>query len=343
MNCNKYLPLIEELADNELDEATARKVTSYLATCPECAAYYENLKREKEAYSQFLFTAEPPADLWKNFQSKLQAEKENSSQSSQISSIFASWKFKLASFPRLAPAVAFAALLFAFAIGFALLKSRLPETSTNGAIAAKQDAEKSEGEISNHTAQSSDAKSVNSPNENEIRVLKTGEKKSVNLSTSDSRTQVIKVKVPVVKNLELARKVPVNIKKNPAGRTVKLSEEEKMQVLALKNLETESQTQIEKVELLLRSFRNASDSEDGEKFDVAYEKQQARRLLDKNSQLRQAAEFYGAIYTGELLSRVEPVLLDIANLDLSAPSAKKVQDIKERLRNQNLIASLQTY
>lgn len=342
MNCNQYLPLIEELADNELDEATARKVTAYLATCPECAAYYENLKHEKDAYSHYLFNAEPPADLWKNFQTKLQVEKENQSQPKAVSSIVSGWKLKFAFFPRLVPGVAFAALLLAFGLGYVFLKSKTSEKSTDGAIAANANSAKDEGKNLSRIVQSSETKSASgsviSPS------VSTPDAKQPNNSPASAvRTQVIKVKAPIVNRAEKASKLLIKRSENQAKQSAKLSEEEKLQVLALKNLEIESATQIEKVEMLLRSFRNASNGDGGETTDISYEKQQARRLLDKNSQLRQAAEFYGAIYTGELLSRVEPVLLDIANLDLSAPSAKKVQDIKERVRNQNLIASLQTY
>lgn len=342
MNCNQYLPLIEELADNELDEATARKVTAYLATCPECAAYYENLKHEKEAYSHYLFNAEPPADLWKNFQTKMQAEKENQSQPKAVSSIVSGWKLKFTFFPRLVPGVAFAALLLAFGLGYVFLKSTTSEKPPDGAFAANANSAKDQGENLPRIAQSAETKSGSNGGEINQSVSKFDTKQPNNSPGSGARTQVIKARAPLPNRAEKARKLLINRRENQAEQPAKLSEEEKLQVLALKNLEIESATQIEKVELLLRSFRNASNGE-GETADVSYEKQQARRLLDKNAQLRQAADFYGAVYTGEVLSRVEPVLLDIANLDLSAPSAKKVQDIKERVRNQNLIASLQTY
>jgi hypothetical protein len=99
---------------------------------------------------------------------------------------------------------------------------------------------------------------------------------------------------------------------------------------------------LEKAQVLLRSFRNTrSASEDGV-FDLAYEKQQSRRLLNQNIVLRRSAEAKGNLPTEELLSSLEPFLIDIANLP-EKPAVDDIQSIKQRMQKREIVASLQIY
>ena len=108
--------------------------------------------------------------------------------------------------------------------------------------------------------------------------------------------------------------------------------------------EAEVARHIEKAQMLLRSFRNASlaDKETASTGDVAYEKRLSRELLSTNILLRRDAETEGNVPAERLLSSLEPFLLDIANLE-DNPSHTQVRSIQERMKKQEIIAALQVY
>jgi hypothetical protein len=353
MNCEKYLDLIDDLVEGELDEQIAGQVDSHVFACSQCSEQYATLKREKEIYAHYLFDAEPPKELWANFQTKLVAEKEKAVFVNKTPAKTNVSKTNVFRFLRLYPALAGAAVLVAFGIGLGWLKFAAFETGGDRSI-AKIEADNSQS-LPNY-APAGKSETIDSPekikqggnniaqkNNNSGDKSESTNAKSVSVANKKSVAVELakigrKTISEVVKN---EKKIVLAVAKNPPSKNL-LNEEERLQNARLRNLEREVAGQIEKVELLLRSFRNARANETIETFDVAYEKKQARRLLDKNARLRREAEDYGILYAEEMLSRVEPYLLDIANLE-NNPAPDKVLDIRERVKNQNIIASLQIY
>lgn len=98
---------------------------------------------------------------------------------------------------------------------------------------------------------------------------------------------------------------------------------------------------VERAQMLLRSIKNARPDA-GETVNLAYEKQNARRLLAENATLQLDAETRGDRKTKQVLDRIEPFLLDIANLG-DQPSREEVRSIKERVEKNEIIAALQVY
>jgi hypothetical protein len=96
----------------------------------------------------------------------------------------------------------------------------------------------------------------------------------------------------------------------------------------------------ERVERLLRSFRNASLTESDPTLDVADARRLSKRLLYSNIALRREAAGAGDLPVEGLLDSVEPILLDISNLP-DAPSPDAVGSIKERIRRRQLVGVLQ--
>lgn len=99
---------------------------------------------------------------------------------------------------------------------------------------------------------------------------------------------------------------------------------------------------VERAELLMRSFRNIKPSEGQTAVDVSYEKELSKELLAKNRLLRRSAENRRNLAVGELLTGIEPLLLDISNLP-DGPTQDDVRSIKELIQRQEVVAALQFY
>lgn len=126
------------------------------------------------------------------------------------------------------------------------------------------------------------------------------------------------------------------------GTTVRANEEDLVHMRLLNVEEVDMARHIEKAQVLLRSFRNARLEEGEAAGDISYEKRLSRQLLNENLLLRSESEASNDLPSRQLLSTLEPLLLDIANLN-DKPSKQDVRSIKERMRKMDIIAALEVY
>ena len=130
---------------------------------------------------------------------------------------------------------------------------------------------------------------------------------------------------------------------------------EQLQPEASTNLTTEAQASLiasaidaetlrhfEKTQMLLRSFRNLPAGKDAASIEITDERERSRALLFQNILLRREANVKGVAPIEEVLSNVEPVLIDIANLPDKAPPAE-IRAIRERIQRREIVATLQVY
>lgn len=320
MKCDRYARLIDDLVEGELDEQTTEQVSLHVLACSSCAAQFELLEREKELYAHFLFEVEPPNNLSVRFQKKLEIFAKPTI--SPVNSTFARVIpiSKMLNSLRLNPVLTTAAVLFLGIGGFGFI-SLINEGQINHQVI--------------HAQQSHLMVPQTLTTKRRLILVRSEEGEKV----ADYMERPVTVSGPnVSKQTTVIHKTPANRKSS--SKILALTDEEREQITMIRSLEIDTAKQIEKVELLLRSFRNARPIEGSGIYDIAYEKQQAQKLLQNNFELRQKADTYKNLFTEEMLSRVEPYLLDIANLDASS---EQVLQIKERVRNQNIIASLQGY
>ena len=344
MSCEQYLNLIEDLAEGEPDERIAGRVESHVFTCAKCRVQWGAVKREKDVYARYLYDIEPPHDLRANFQTRLAEQKMKTSRFAETLPKVSVRKTGIFDFRRFSPLLAGASLMIVFGIGFGWLKLASDETNKNIHVAKTDTDDLPLPSAFDETVKVGTAESPSVIGGGQKNAAPPNDQLSGRRKFSKAGGIPVAAPQPLLaKAGKIERKtVSADARGTQAEVESRLSDESRRHALQTKNLENEIAGQIERVELLLRSFRNAQANETTEIFDIEYEKGQARRLLEKNARLRESAESYGIFYAEELLSRVEPYLLDIANLT-DHPTPDEVLDIRERVKNQSIIASLQTY
>ena len=334
MNCENYAHLMDDLIAGELDKQIADQVNSHIFACELCESEFEMLKREKEMFSHYLFDIEPPTNLSAKFQAKLAAENRALFAVKPTSTI-SNWKSKL--FGSLAFYPAMAGVIAIIALGIWWNFSANLENKDS----AQNKPQNVESVNTNLPKFEEKATNVSLP-EKVKDVVESPKKNIENKYLTKSKPLYNRIKSIAVKAIQKHKPFVPQQFKDHSTEIAKLTDDEKLQIEQMQMLEIETAKQMEKVEMLLRSFRNARFVEGSDQYDISFEKQQARKLLDKNIQLRERAENFGTLFTEQMLSRVEPYLLDIANLD-NNPLPGQVLEIKDRVKNQSIIASLQTY
>lgn len=369
MRCVDCLPLIEEYFDGEVEERTAEQMSAHLSSCADCSAALDALSFEQEVYARYdRGGLEVTPALWARVSAEIareplpQGRVEERPFLSRVRAGFAAALSTLAARPALASSLAL--LLVGITAGSLwLLRARRELPHAVAVNAPKTSGAPDTVLTSAHIdPENLKATPVETPSEVEpgatprevaratvappSREKTTPTPKLENYLSDEDVRWILAAQSASAQEAGL-----VNIKDESEPR----SEDSPTNVavggsdvpvvtVSTRVLEPEQKEvarHVEQAQMLLRSIKNAR-AEGGDTFNVAYEKQLSRKLLGDNVTLQLDAETRGDKETKQVLDRIEPYLLDIANMHDKA-SREEVRSLRERIDNKEIIAALQVY
>jgi negative regulator of sigma E activity len=167
-----------------------------------------------------------------------------------------------------------------------------------------------------------------------------GRRKSLAAKTLAGRAEMARERRPVERRLMPEGEVITGAEIPSGAESRTIADIRKFDRASAGDPDVRTARYVEQAQLLLRSFRNARPGITGPAFDVAHEKQRSQKLLYQNIVLRREAASNGNVPVEKLLSSLEPILIDIANLP-DNPAQDDVRSIRERMQRKNIVALLQ--
>lgn len=366
MRCEDCLPLIEEYFDGEVTGQTAASVRTHLSACADCAAALDALSFEQEIYARYdRGGLEVTPDLWARVSAEIartpptEVPNERRPFLSRARKSFAAALGALALRPALASSLAL--LIVAAAAGTLWLTRRQRPNVPTGEVARTAPAPAvvvsppapNVGGIDN----ASTGTGPFTPNEGGAVVAAYVPRESeaaqeprraraegdANISLEQLLAESSAPKAspglviprqdrhPGTDDLEELLDKPSAPGRNLAKTDARLLDPDEKDVAR----------HVERAQMLLRSIKNVRASEAGD-TDIAYEKNLSRKLLAENATLQLEAEVKGDKETKQVLDRIEPFLLDIANMG-EKPTREEVRSIRERVRSNEIVAALEVY
>ncbi|MFN2498618.1 MAG: anti-sigma factor [Pyrinomonadaceae bacterium] len=342
MNCKECLKIIEEYVERELDERTTGFITAHIAGCATCAKVHDDLQREQEMYSAFLSEVTEPPALWSAVRAGM--EKEAAVSATQTPMPTRTWLPGSLSYPRFGLAFGLALVIIGVGIGLMRLRSSL-NTSDNrassnpsGTASLPQNPINPSKPVEPATAgtqvKASDRtdKTLSEKNRQSDALSKHSPAANSNFARSN--------KMKPVQPRQLSP-TPSSVAELLAGNAETIDAVQK-RWNSSSLLDGETARHLEKSQMMLRSLRNAIREDEAPTSTIYHEKELSRELLAKNILLRRNAAARGDVLTENLLSRLEPLLLDVANLQ-DKPSSTDLRLLEERIREKEIIATLQAY
>lgn len=370
MRCEDCLPLVEEFFDGEVNGQTAEQMSAHLSTCADCSAALDALSFEQEVYARYdRGGLEVTPALWARVSAEIartplthEGPAARRPFLSRARDSFAAALGLLAARPALASSLAL--LVVAAAVGTLWLSRRTqpvnpPQVASNTpaptvgpTVVAGPTAPDNGSSPVNETPTGGGTVPVNEGGavpaayeaparaaEVAVNVNPTrgGGDDFVDRVLNESSAPKASPGIVQFRQDEHAEETdPLFINASaPAGDLVANV------ARPLDPDEKDLARHVERAQMLLRSIKNSRASDAGA-ADMAYEKGLSRKLLAENATLKLEAEFKGDKQTQQVLDRIEPFLLDIANMG-EKPTREEVRSIGERVRQNEIVAALEVY
>jgi len=319
MSCERYIILLDEYLNGELDETTRASVAAHLAACPDCREELGFLQVEANVYGQAAqFREQKFADQWEKSSQQLlsrtllevkQTENIQTAVSTQEVS-FLGWLFDgLRSLLSTAkPVFGIFLLLFIGISAVILLKDR------NNPNDEKIVAETRQEPIVQNNESDDQPSEFRSP---KIEILPP----IANLPIEAKKNEFAVKTVAVNKNADNKAAQKAFFRIAPKRPTEKIKPEtSETPVEIANNIETETDgkklnNHLNKVHLFLLMFRNLKKDETINAVMGGKYQNEAQMILDSNSNYKKEMLKNRQLPEAELLSEIEPVLTAISKLD----------------------------
>ncbi|HKQ99334.1 MAG TPA: zf-HC2 domain-containing protein, partial [Pyrinomonadaceae bacterium] len=286
MRCEECLPLIEEYVDGELDERTTERLETHLTTCEACAQELTVVRREQEIYARYQRDVEVTPAQWSIVRARI--EQERDAQSDTAHERRPAW-FKgidLRNFFRPAFVAALLLVIFAAAVGLLFLNTRPGLREVASGPGKRFDIKTPlEGKKAVTPARVNEGKEV-------VAERKSVEQKSAGTQMAANNGRTAREPKAVVA-AGSGRQVDTRPEVMTPDETAQFEEAASRggnpftgvgggATEFTPDYDFQIARHAEKTELLLRSFRNARPLSRNRTLDVAYEKEQSRKLLYQN-------------------------------------------------------------
>jgi hypothetical protein len=308
-DCNKFKDKLVDLLFESAEGDERSRLLAETAACQNCDSLYRSMSETLTVFDQVTRTVAPEESYWSGYENRLRAQlaEQARPKRNRFAPVFG--KDIFARLP-VALSVAFACLVIA--AGLWLFFNRIERTSLPAHIAI-------DGTDQRTRQENKPQDGARNPEQT------TAQKQTIAKRPRHTFTPASRNAKPEME-LQRAPASVISERRSNSGDYFKI----------------ETASHLEKAELLMRSFRNIKPSEDPTAFDVSYEKQFSKQLLADNRRLRRGAENKRVLPIEDLLTGIEPLLLDIANLP-DNPAEDDVRSIKELIQKQEVVAALQFY